>query len=105
MANLPSRRARGRREARKPPLLAQQVAERLFHFFSSRRRHPRCLSDWSSDVCSSDLDFSPGLAGGQVMPWSAFFVYFFIQWWAKKYSDRGGKHIRRRIWVGELAQR
>src|SRR5262245_62319226 len=33
----------------------------LFHllslcfFFSSRRRHTRCLSDWSSDVCSSDL--------------------------------------------------
>src|SRR5205814_6370260 len=27
---------------------------RLF-FFSSRRRHTRCLSDWSSDVCSSDL--------------------------------------------------
>src|SRR5205814_4902534 len=24
--------------------------------FSSRRRHTRCLSDWSSDVCSSDLD-------------------------------------------------
>src|SRR5205814_5283056 len=28
----------------------------LFFFFSSRRRHTRCLSDWSSDVCSSDLD-------------------------------------------------
>ena len=41
------------------------------------------------------LDFSPGLAGGQVMPWSAFFVYFFIQWWANKYSDGGGKHIQR----------
>src|SRR5215831_15033564 len=27
----------------------------LFVFFSSRRRHTRCLSDWSSDVCSSDL--------------------------------------------------
>src|SRR5215212_9968764 len=27
----------------------------LFFFFSSRRRHTRCLSDWSSDVCSSDL--------------------------------------------------
>src|SRR5205814_6317684 len=26
-------------------------------FFSSRRRHTRCLSDWSSDVCSSDLVF------------------------------------------------
>src|SRR5205814_4677288 len=30
------------------------VRFRLF-FFSSRRRHTRCLSDWSSDVCSSDL--------------------------------------------------
>src|ERR1035441_10952009 len=29
-------------------------------FFSSRRRHTRCLSDWSSDVCSSDLSASPG---------------------------------------------
>src|SRR5437899_9764894 len=27
----------------------------VFFFFSSRRRHTRCLSDWSSDVCSSDL--------------------------------------------------
>src|SRR5436305_9512722 len=24
-------------------------------FFSSRRRHTRCGRDWSSDVCSSDL--------------------------------------------------
>src|SRR5262245_65783589 len=30
----------------------------LFFFFSSRRRHTRCLSDWSSDVCSSDLDLT-----------------------------------------------
>src|SRR5262245_65305450 len=27
----------------------------IFFFFSRRRRHTRCLSDWSSDVCSSDL--------------------------------------------------
>src|SRR5437899_13050897 len=27
----------------------------LTFFFSSRRRHTSCLSDWSSDVCSSDL--------------------------------------------------
>src|SRR5205814_25843 len=27
-------------------------------FYSSRRRHTRCLSDWSSDVCSSDLAFT-----------------------------------------------
>src|ERR1039458_10790523 len=38
-------------------------------FCSSRRRHTRCLSDWSSDVCSSDLyalqfarDMEPRLA-------------------------------------------
>src|ERR1039458_3032918 len=36
-----------------------------FFFFSSRRRHTRCLSDWSSDVCSSDLGYPTygGLAG------------------------------------------
>src|SRR5690554_6773334 len=28
---------------------------RLLFFFSSRRRHTRCGRDWSSDVCSSDL--------------------------------------------------
>src|SRR5437879_8574505 len=28
----------------------------LFFFFSSRRRHTRYIGDWSSDVCSSDLD-------------------------------------------------
>src|SRR6266436_7873358 len=27
-------------------------------FFSSRRRHTRCSRDWSSDVCSSDLEFA-----------------------------------------------
>src|SRR5260221_8949949 len=26
-------------------------------FFSSRRRHTRSLCDWSSDVCSSDLEW------------------------------------------------
>src|SRR5690349_22678421 len=28
-------------------------------FFSSRRRHTRSLRDWSSDVCSSDLESAP----------------------------------------------
>src|SRR2546426_5394591 len=27
-----------------------------FFFFSSRRRHTRLQGDWSSDVCSSDLN-------------------------------------------------
>src|SRR5262245_62548680 len=36
------------------PYISYQVIF-FFFFFSSRRRHTRCLSDWSSDVCSSDL--------------------------------------------------
>src|SRR5262245_53621738 len=34
---------------------ARTISQRLAAtFLSSRRRHTRCLSDWSSDVCSSD---------------------------------------------------
>src|SRR3712207_765625 len=33
----------------------------VFFFFSSRRRHTRYWRDWSSDVCSSDLELpTPG---------------------------------------------
>src|SRR6266511_3963554 len=37
------------------PLL---ITSSFFFFFSSRRRHTRFSRDWSSDVCSSDLDGS-----------------------------------------------
>src|SRR5262245_63261213 len=37
-------------------------------FFSSRRRHTRCLSDWSSDVCSSDLGPRTRRRGGSRPP-------------------------------------
>src|SRR3989339_1131742 len=34
---------------------AKKLKERNYSFFfSSRRRHTRLVSDWSSDVCSSD---------------------------------------------------
>src|SRR5207248_11568145 len=35
----------------------------LIFFFSSRRRHTRSYGDWSSDVCSSDLDRARRAAG------------------------------------------
>src|SRR5207249_6176544 len=35
---------------------------------SSRRRHTRSKRDWSSDVCSSDLNFSVTLGRGQESP-------------------------------------
>src|ERR1039458_6890277 len=50
-------------------------AATILFLFSSRRRHTRCLSDWSSDVCSSDLllpgsfgevHFRPGISGQKV---------------------------------------
>src|SRR5437899_12608863 len=46
-----------------------------FFFFSSRRRHTRCLSDWSSDVCSSDLIYhwqTNTATGGFVAPGTDF---------------------------------
>src|SRR5947199_3304559 len=36
-------------------MVRMSVLSPSLFFFSSRRRHTRCLSDWSSDVCSSDL--------------------------------------------------
>src|SRR6266498_1537924 len=42
----------------------------FFFFFSSRRRHTRCGRDWSSDVCSSDLD-PPRCVGAVTLPIAA----------------------------------
>src|SRR5256885_4720640 len=42
------------REARWTP---SPLAVWSIFFFSSRRRHTRLQGDWSSDVCSSDLNF------------------------------------------------
>src|SRR5207253_8005623 len=36
--------------------------------FSSRRRHTRWPRDWSSDVCSSDLDGEPSKSPTPLMP-------------------------------------
>src|SRR5205814_3855920 len=51
--------------------LSAQVNLYSKFFFSSRRRHTRCLSDWSSDVCSSDLN---GGSGGSRHATSIFFA-------------------------------
>src|SRR6266498_4869191 len=36
--------------------MTRKMAGSSVFFFSSRRRHTRCGRDWSSDVCSSDLE-------------------------------------------------
>src|SRR5262249_57915764 len=43
-------------------------------FFSSRRRHTRLVSDWSSDVCSSDLALAVIL-----VCWQASSPIFFVK--------------------------
>src|SRR5256884_2106625 len=40
---------------------ASLLIEHLILFFSSRRRHTICSRDWSSDVCSSDLELDTSL--------------------------------------------
>src|ERR1039458_5095865 len=45
-------------------------------FFSSRRRHTRCLSDWSSDVCSSDRN---SLSGDHGCPPASRVIA--VWWW------------------------
>src|SRR5256886_17103567 len=44
----------------------------FFFFFSSRRRHTRFDCDWSSDVCSSDLEDHPDtLTTRGTLAWTA----------------------------------
>src|SRR5262245_66509509 len=68
-------------------------------FFSSRRRHTRCLSDWSSDVCSSDLDADPTtaqalLADGMLLGGHS---YHHDYWrWLRSEERRVGKEWRTR---------
>src|SRR5699024_7507158 len=54
--------------------------------FSSRRRHTRSKRDWSSDVCSSDLLFSPWY-GPQ------------ITWFRPQQGLPGSTHRNRRLMV------
>src|SRR6202795_3163468 len=39
-------------------------------FFAIRRRHTRSISDWSSDVCSSDLEKTPGTEDLEPVAWT-----------------------------------
>src|ERR1039458_9562757 len=53
-----------------PPAAVVSERQHALLFFPSRRRPTSCLSDWSSDVCSSDLD-SPSIAPLSTPPESA----------------------------------
>src|SRR3989449_3095660 len=76
-------------------------------FFPSRRRHTRCSRDWSSDVCSSDLDegaLSQGRQGsytlGDRAPAPAAFREKYLERAAARYVFR--HELRRAIIFGRL---
>src|SRR5204862_4120169 len=52
----------------------------LCFFFSSRRRHTRSLRDWSSDVCSSDLQCASGSYAVFLVLWATL-VYDPLAHW------------------------
>src|SRR6266508_68170 len=73
----------------------------FFFFFSSRRRHTRWPRDWSSDVCSSDLEtkmkVEPRPAGAGRAGWT---VTWKGRGWDRPFSDylalvRAGRDLTR----------
>src|SRR5437016_3121772 len=68
-------------------------------FFSSRRRHTRLVSDWSSDVCSSDLE--------PLSPVSGNFNQFnnngfnLRQVWGEVSNVGSGPFRTARFWIGK----
>src|SRR5437899_7387249 len=64
----------------------------FFFFFSSRRRHTRCLSDWSSDVCSSDLPMTSSAQPSPVPPAPAAALYPPIEPFRSGTLDTGDGH-------------
>src|SRR2546429_2709079 len=51
-------------------------------FFSSRRRHTRCSRDWSSDVCSSDLHYTPFLHPAKTASFHFSLTRFAAEWYS-----------------------
>src|SRR5438874_6861768 len=83
----------------------------FFFFFSSRRRHTRSLRDWSSDVCSSDLQtLVLGMGAARRVPsWDAAQGQFVpvmeanvtLSFDHRSEERRVGKECRSRWWTDE----
>src|SRR5690606_40620624 len=78
----------------------------VLFFFSSRRRHTRFSRDWSSDVCSSDLEHRAPYGTGDVSPRQGSWLprplgrkvlYAYTQETRSVPLLRSGAHARREI--------
>src|SRR2546430_10710844 len=56
-------------------------------FFSSRRRHTRFDCDWSSDVCSSDLELNPPDVTIRKPPAALILRYMMTPWSGDRFTD------------------
>src|SRR5438093_1346455 len=69
----------------------------FFFFFSSRRRHTRLVSDWSSDVCSSDLSWRANLsASWYIARVRSRLMMWILLRWPRSEERRVGKECRSR---------
>src|SRR5437899_3644874 len=73
-------------------------------FFSSRRRHTRCLSDWSSDVCSSDLGLgSAMIVDGIVEPMELGHLPYKRRTFEDYVGVRGFERLGKKKWRQHVA--
>src|SRR5205814_3139178 len=70
----------------------------FYFFFSSRRRHTRCLSDWSSDVCSSDLRHWQGRTPSERAEFVALFADLLERTYISKIESYSGERV---VYAGE----
>src|SRR5256885_11751051 len=72
----------------------RESSDYVVFFFSSRRRHTRLQGDWSSDVCSSDLDLTAHVERRLRGPRTRRLIIMLIFLWrrAKRASLPRGEH-------------
>src|SRR5688500_20230316 len=72
----------------------------FFFFFSSRRRHTRLQGDWSSDVCSSDLETTTLLLDERATRLKRrMLACFATQRESLAVSQIGRASCRERVWI------
>src|SRR2546429_5068702 len=76
----------------------------MIFFFSSRRRHTRCSRDWSSDVCSSDLEVALTFDDGPNDPYTLQLLDLLDRWQVRATFFLMGSFVRQRPEIARAIQ-